>query len=108
MLKKIRCPKCGLHAYVDKDIVYTSNPPLYSVHCPKCGDFYLNNCEVENQDNLSNKLTEGIIEECIKNNLSIDIRNNLYGNPHICLLFEGELIDSVELPLDEGIPVLNG
>ena len=39
----------------------------------------------------------------IKANLSIDIRNDLQGNPHICLLFGEEVISNVKLPSNDGI-----
>ena len=43
-----------------------------------------------------NVLTE--LVDFIKANLSIDVRNDLQGNQHICLLFEDEVISNVILP----------
>ena len=48
-----------------------------------------------------NVLTE--LVDFVKANLSIDIRNDLQGNPHICLLFEKEVISNVKLPSNGGI-----
>ena len=39
----------------------------------------------------------------IKANLSIDIRNDLQGNQHICLIFGEEVISNVKLPSNDGI-----
>ena len=33
------CPKCGELMMFQKDIVYTSNPPMYGYKCLKCGHF---------------------------------------------------------------------
>jgi hypothetical protein len=41
-----------------------------------------------------NVLTE--LVDFVKANLSIDIRNDLQGNQHICLLFGEEVISSVK------------
>ena len=40
---------------------------------------------------------DGLITYIISN-LSLDIRNDLYGNSHICLLFKDDIISSVRLP----------
>ena len=48
-----------------------------------------------------NVLTE--LVDFIKANLSIDIRNDLQGNPHICLLFGEEVISNVKLPNNDEI-----
>ena len=40
---------------------------------------------------------DGLITHIVSN-LSLDIRNDLNGNQHICLLFEDEVISSVKLP----------
>ena len=39
----------------------------------------------------------------IKNNLHLDIRNDLQGNQHICLLFGEEVISNVKFPEYDGI-----
>ena len=39
----------------------------------------------------------------IKANLSIDIRNDLQGDQHICLLFGEEVISSVKISEYDGI-----
>ena len=39
----------------------------------------------------------------IKEYLSLDIRNDLQGNPHICLLFGEEVISNVKFPEYDGI-----
>ena len=39
----------------------------------------------------------------IISNLSLDIRNDLQGNQHICLLFGEEVISNVKLPSNDGI-----
>ena len=109
-LKKIVCPKCGSEAIVDTSRVYTSNPLKYEVDCPKCGKFYEDCSKINAQiyeESSKSDLMESI-KKVLKDNLTIDIRNDLYGNSHICLLFGGKLIDSVELPLDEEFPISNG
>ena len=45
---------------------------------------------------------EGLITYIISN-LSLDIRNDLQGNPHICLLFGEEVISNVKFPEYDGI-----
>lgn len=109
-LKKITCPHCGSEAIVDTSMVYTSNPLKYGVDCPKCGKFYEDcskiNAQIYEKSSKSDLMES--IKKVLKDNLTIDIRNDLYGNSHICLLFGGELIDSVELPLDEEFPISNG
>lgn len=39
----------------------------------------------------------------IKEYLSLDIRNDLQGNQHICLLFGEEVISNVKFPEYDGI-----
>ena len=39
----------------------------------------------------------------IISNLSLDIRNDLQGNKHICLLFGEEVISNVKFPEYDGI-----
>ena len=45
---------------------------------------------------------EGLITYIISN-LSLDIRNDLQGNQHICLLFGEEVISNVKFPEYDGI-----
>jgi hypothetical protein len=40
------------------------------------------------------------LKEYLKDNLKLDIRNNLSGNQHLCLILEDELINSIILPDD--------
>ena len=91
-LKEVICPKCGSKAVADVGFVLTSYPPKYNVDCPKCGRIYMKCSEVNKQ------IYKDSVEEIIKNNLSLDIRNDLQGNPHICLLFKDEVISSIKLP----------
>ena len=39
----------------------------------------------------------------IISNLSLDIRNDLQGNQHICLLFGEEVISNIKFPEYDGI-----
>lgn len=40
------------------------------------------------------------LKEYLKDNLKLDIRNDLSGNQHLCLILEDELINSIILPND--------
>jgi len=89
--EEITCPKCGSKAIAHTDFVLTSNPPKYNVDCPKCGRIYMDCSEVNRQ------IYKDPIEENIKNNLSLDIRNDLRGNKHLCLLFREEAISTINI-----------
>jgi hypothetical protein len=56
-------------------------------------------------------MTQEDLIDYIVSNLSLDIKTDLQGNPHICLRFGGNLISSVILPDYGGIqpfPANNG
>ena len=90
-LKEVICPRCGSKAIADVGFVLTSYPPKYNVDCPKCGRIYMDCSEVNRQ------IYKDPIEETIKNNLSLDIRNDLRGNKHLCLLFGEEAISTINI-----------
>ena len=90
--EEIICPKCGSKAIAHTDVVLTSNPPMYNVDCPKCGRIYMFCSDVNEQ-----LYPDDPIKEAIKNNLSLDVRNDLKGNRHICLLYEGELLSNINI-----------
>lgn len=41
--------------------------------------------------------TKEELKEYLKDNLKLDVRNDLYGNQHLCLILEDELINSIIL-----------
>lgn len=38
---RIQCKKCGGKAVVHTGMVYTSDPPMFSVDCSHCGRYYI-------------------------------------------------------------------
>ena len=40
------------------------------------------------------------LKEYLKDNLKLDIRNDLSGNQHLCLILEDEVINNIILPDD--------
>lgn len=95
----MKCPKCGAELEVDTSIVYTSIPPQYIAKCHNCNyqGYVIANTDIQYQKREDNK---NLIFTYLKDNLKIDMRQDLFGNNFLCLILEDEIIDKIEFDLE--------
>ena len=95
----MKCPKCGAEMEIDTSIVFTSIPPLYIAKCHNCD--YQEYVEAETTvRHPKSEDVKSLLFNYLKDNLKLDIRNDLLGNQHLCLILEDELINSIILSDD--------